>query len=179
MAATTLENLQTAFDGESNARAKYLEFAKKADAEGYARAAVLFRAAARAEEIHAANHAGVIRKLGAEPKADIQPVHVGTTAENLKVAIAGETYEYQTMYAGFLEQARAAGDAPAERVFRFAREAEEEHARLFTTALEHLEDWRVAVPFYVCPTCGWTVETVDFARCPVCAVKDEKFEKVV
>ena len=41
MAATTLDNLQTAFDGESNARAKYLEFAKKADTEGYAKAAVL------------------------------------------------------------------------------------------------------------------------------------------
>ncbi len=48
----TLENLQTAFNGESNANAKYLEFAKKADEEGYTKVASLFRAAARAEEIH-------------------------------------------------------------------------------------------------------------------------------
>lgn len=177
--ATSLENLQTAYNGESNARAKYLEFARQADAEGFARVAVLFRAAARAEQIHAGNHAGVIRKLGAEPKADIQPAHVGTTAENLKAAIAGETYEYETMYAGFLVEARAAGDAASERVFRFACEAEKEHARLFAEALAHLDDWKVAVPFYVCPTCGWTVENVDFPRCPVCAVKDEKFEKVL
>jgi len=176
--ASTLDNLQTAFNGESNARAKYLEFAKKADAEGYAKAAVLFRAAARAEEIHANNHAGVIRKLGAEPKADIQPVEVKSTVENLKVAIAGETYEYETMYAEFLVQAKAAGDAAAERVFRFACEAEKEHARLYSEALAHLEDWKVAVPFHVCPTCGWTAERVDFARCPVCGVKDERFEKI-
>jgi rubrerythrin len=179
MPATTLDNLQTAFNGESNARAKYLEFARKADAEGYARAAALFRAAARAEEIHANNHAGVIRKLGAEPKAEIHPAEVGSTAENLKVAIAGETYEYETMYAGFLVQARAEGDGAAERTFRFASESEKEHARLYSEALAHLDDWKVAAPFYVCPTCGWTVAVVDFARCPVCAAKDEKFEKVV
>jgi rubrerythrin len=177
--ASTLDNLQTAFNGESNARAKYLEFAKKADAEGYGKAAALFRAAARAEEIHASNHAGVIRKLGAEPKAVIGPVEVKSTVENLKVAIAGETYEFETMYAGFLVEAKAAGDAAAERVFRFACEAEKEHARLYTAALEHLADWKSAVPFYVCPVCGWTAETVDFARCPVCGAKDEKFEKVV
>ena len=60
----TLENLQAAFDGESNARNKYLAFAKKAGEEGYGEVASLFRAAAKAEEIHANNHAVVIRKLG-------------------------------------------------------------------------------------------------------------------
>ena len=65
--AKTVENLQTAFDGESNANAKYLAFAKKADEEGYLMVASLFRAAARAEEIHKNNHADVIKKMGAEP----------------------------------------------------------------------------------------------------------------
>jgi hypothetical protein len=69
--AKTLENLRTAFNGESNAHAKYLEYARRANAEGYTKAASLFRAAARAEEIHAANHAEVIRKMGFEPKAYI------------------------------------------------------------------------------------------------------------
>ena len=52
---STLDNLQAAFNGESNANARYLAFAKKADEEGYGQVASLFRAAARAEEIHAAN----------------------------------------------------------------------------------------------------------------------------
>ena len=60
----TLENLQTAFNGESNANARYLAFATKADQEGYGGVASLFRAAARAEEIHAANHLVEIKKPG-------------------------------------------------------------------------------------------------------------------
>jgi rubrerythrin len=178
MATSTLDNLQVAFDGESNAHAKYLAFARKADAEGYGRVAVLFRAAARAEQIHAGNHATVIRRLGAEPRAEVRAAEVRGTRENLQAAIAGETHEYETMYAGFLVQARADGDAAAERTFRFASEAEKEHARLYAEALAHLDDWRVAAPFYVCPVCGWTVTAVDFARCPVCSTKDERFEKV-
>src|SRR6476620_9328683 len=63
----TLDNLQAAFDGESNANAKYLAFAKKADEEGYAKVASLFRAAARAEAIRFNNHAQVIKQLGANP----------------------------------------------------------------------------------------------------------------
>ncbi len=177
--ATTLDNLQTAFNGESNARAKYLLFAKRADDEGYRKVAALFRAAARAEEIHSKNHATVIRKLGAEPMAEIAPAEVKSTRENLQVAIAGETYEDETMYPGFLTQARATGDAPAERTFDYANQVERVHARLYSEALANLEQWKVAAPFYVCPVCGETVAEVDFSRCPVCATKGEIFEKVV
>jgi rubrerythrin len=176
--ATTLENLQVAFNGESNARAKYLAFAEKAGAEGYGKVAALFRAAARAEEIHAKNHAVVIRRMGAEPAADIQPVEVKSTPENLQAAIVGETYEYETMYAGFLVQARAAGEAQAERTFDYASEAERGHARLYSEALAHLDAWKVAAPFYVCPACSHTVTEVEFARCPVCSTRGETFEKV-
>ena len=65
MAATkTLDNLQAGFNGESNAHARYLAFAEKADQEEYGEVASLFRAAAKAEEFHAANHAAVIKKSG-------------------------------------------------------------------------------------------------------------------
>ncbi|MBU6400698.1 MAG: hypothetical protein KGS61_10290, partial [Verrucomicrobia bacterium] len=63
----TLDNLNTAFQGESNAAHRYEAFAKKADAEGYAHAARLFRAAARAEAIHKENHKQAILALGAMP----------------------------------------------------------------------------------------------------------------
>jgi rubrerythrin len=101
----TLENLQAAYNGESNAHAKYTLFAKKADAEGYCQVASLFRAAARAEQIHAQNHARVIRKLGAEPVATIEAHPVKSTRENLQTAIAGETYERDTMYPAFIQEA--------------------------------------------------------------------------
>lgn len=104
--AGTLDNLQAAFNGESNARARYLAFAAKAGEEGYGPVASLFRAAARAEQIHAANHAEVIRALGAEPVAVIDVPEVKSTALNLEAAIAGETYERDVMYPAFLEQAR-------------------------------------------------------------------------
>src|ERR1035441_3646768 len=97
VSATTLANLQAAYEGESNACAKYTAFAVKAVEEGFMDVASLFRAAARAEQIHAENHARVIRKFGADPKCTIHEVTVGSTAENLAAAIAGEEYERDVM----------------------------------------------------------------------------------
>ena len=68
-ATTTLDNLQAGFNGESNAHSRYLAFAEKADQEGYGEVASLFRAAAKAEEVHAANHAAVIKKMGGTAQA--------------------------------------------------------------------------------------------------------------
>ncbi len=62
----TIKNLLAAFEGESNAHVKYIAFADRADEDGLHGAASLFRAAGRAEQIHAANHARVIKQLGAE-----------------------------------------------------------------------------------------------------------------
>jgi rubrerythrin len=70
--AITLKTLQVAFNGESNANARYLAFAKQAQSEGYGEVASLFRAAARAEKIHATNYAAVIEELGALPQAQIE-----------------------------------------------------------------------------------------------------------
>ena len=109
----TLANLQAAYKGESNAHARYQEFAKKADQEGYAGVASLFRAASRAEQIHAANHAVVIKKLGATPQAKIETPAPKSTRENLEAAIKGETYERDEMYPAFLKQARQDGNADA------------------------------------------------------------------
>jgi rubrerythrin len=51
--STTEKYLKEAFAGESQANRKYTAFAIKADKEGFAQAARLFRAAAAAEEVHA------------------------------------------------------------------------------------------------------------------------------
>lgn len=177
--AKTLENLQTAFNGESNAHAKYLEYAKKADEEGYTKVASLFRAAARAEEIHAANHADVIKKMGDTPNADVKLPAIKTTRENLADAVKGETYERDVMYADFLKEARSVGNRDALRTFNFAKTAESEHAKLYAEALADLENWKGgAMTFYVCPRCGFTTPNMNFEKCPVDFTGKEKFEAI-
>jgi rubrerythrin len=179
----TIKNLLAAFEGESNAHAKYLEFAKNADADGLHGAASLFRAAGRAEEIHAANHARVIKQLGGEAKFEIHPVEVKSTLENLKTALAGEQYEFEVMYPEFLIEATAHDNKMAIRTFTGAMEAEKTHARLYSEAIALLEggdlnSWiSEARDFYVCPVCGYTSETEEeHERCPVCNAPWERFE---
>lgn len=174
----TLQNLQAAYEGESNARAKYLAFAAKADEEGHKDVASLFRAAARAEQIHAENHAKVIRSMGAEARCEIHPVEVKTTAENLKVAIAGEEYERDVMYPGFIAEARESKQNAAVRTFTWALDAEAEHAKLYRAALESLSAGKPAVTWYVCVICGYTTSDGEFARCAICNNPRERFETV-
>ncbi len=177
--AKTLENLQVAYDGESNANAKYLAFANKADEEGYTKVASLFRAAARAEEIHKNNHAQVISKMGGVPKAAIKTAEIKTTAENLKGAIEGESYERDKMYVEFLDEARKVGNKEAVRTFNFAKTAEAEHAKLYAEALANLEQWKGGkTTFFVCSTCGFTTPDAKLEKCPVDFTPKEKFEEV-
>jgi rubrerythrin len=181
--AVTVQNLLAAFEGESNAHAKYTAFAVKADADGLHGAASLFRAAARAEQIHAANHARVIKLLGGEAQCTIHEVAVKTTLENLKAALGGEQYEVDSMYPGFLEEATERNNTPAIRTFTGALEAEKTHARLYGEAIALLvggkkDTWiGAAREFYVCPVCGYTSEIEEeHERCPVCKCPWERFE---
>lgn len=175
----TLANLQEAFNGESNANAKYLEYAKKADAEGYGKVASLFRAAAFAEGVHLRNHAEVIKKMGGTPKAEIKLPEIKSTEENLKAAITGETYERDTMYADFMIEARRTGNKNALRTFNFAKVAEDEHAKLYAQALTNLEQWKGGkTTFYVCQTCGFTTTDANLQKCPVDFTPKEKFEVI-
>jgi rubrerythrin len=183
--AITVQNLLAAFEGESNAHAKYTAFAVKADEDGLHGAASLFRAAARAEQIHAANHARVIGQLHGHAECEIHPVEVKGTLENLKAALAGEQYEVATMYPGFLEEATAHKNSLAIRTFTGALEAEKTHARLYGEALALLEAGKKdswigeARDFYLCPVCGYTSESKDaHVSCPVCGYAWKKFEVI-
>lgn len=177
--AATLNNLQTAYNGESNAHARYAAFAEKASAEGYGPVASLFRAAARAEEVHANNHAEVIRKLGGEPAAKIEEPAVKSTRENLEAAIKGETYERDVMYPDFIKQEKGGKNKEAVRTFTFARTAEAEHAKLYSQALQDLDKLRgEAQPYYVCPVCGYTTDKLDFEVCPSSGTPKERYEKI-
>ena len=175
----TLDNLQVAFNGESNAHHRYAAFAMRADDEGYGEVASLFRAAARAEEVHASNHAAVIRMLGAEPKATIETPAVTSTRENLQVAIAGETYERDQMYPAFISEARTSKNSEAIRTFTYALKTEAEHARLYSEAFKNLDKLRgKGRTYYVCGVCGYTTENLNFLRCLVCGVTKDKYTAI-
>ena len=162
--SNTEKNLLEAFAGESQANRKYLAFAKKADQEGYAQVARLFRAAAEAETVHAHSH---LRTLGA----------VKTTAENLKDAIAGETHEFKKMYPDMIEEARTDGNKAAVRSFSYANEVEKVHASLYEKALDAMDTLEPA-DYYVCSVCGYTCEGEPPDSCPVCNSKAKAFFKV-
>ena len=181
----TIDNLLDAYEGESNAHARYDFFAAKADAEGWLGVASLFRAAACAEQIHAANHARVLRQLGSHARCEIHPIEVKSTLENLKAALAGEQFEISTMYPGFIGEAAGSEVSLARRSFSWAMEAEKTHAQLYQNAIDLVEkqienSWAsFAGDFYVCSACGYTTQTrEEQARCPVCNLAYEKFEVV-
>jgi rubrerythrin len=130
----THDNLKEAFAGESQANRRYLYFAQKADVEGYPDAAGLFRSVAEGETGHAFGHFDFLSEVG-DP-ATGEPV--GATSDNLKSAVAGETYEYTEMYPGFARTARDEGfDEIAEWLETLAK-AEKSHAGRFGQALEQL-----------------------------------------
>jgi len=177
----TLANLQAAFNGESNAHAKYLAYSNKAGEEGYLKVAALFRAAAYAEEIHLNNHATVIKGMGAIPKAEIKLPEIHSTEQNLADAIKGETYEQTVMYPDFIAQAEKEKNDAAIETFSYAEAAEAEHAILYTKALSNLNEWKVAAAgFGVCPICGYTIEgNATFTKCPVCGTPADDYKLVI
>jgi rubrerythrin len=175
----TMANLMEAYNGESNASAKYAEYAKKADEEGYGKVASLFRAASKAEAVHIANHAEVIKKMGGTPKAEIKLPPIKSTEENLKESVIGESYERDTMYVDFMIEARRVGNKDALRTFNFAKIAEAEHAKLYAEALANLDKWKGdKMNFYICQTCGFTTSDANLTKCPVDFTPKEKFETV-
>lgn len=161
----TLENLKEAFAGESQANRTYLAFAKQADADGFPQAAKLFRAAAAAETVHAHAH---LRAMEG----------VGSTEQNLREAIGGETHEFKSMYPGMISEAKDEGFKKAERSFNYANQVEEIHAGLYQNALDTLGQAVESVDYYVCPVCGNTVEGAPTERCAICGTPAERFFKV-
>lgn len=160
-------NLKSAFDGESQANRCYVAFARRADEEGFAQVAKLFRAAAEAETVHALNH---VRILG----------EVESTGENLEAAVSGETYEYKSMYPEFLDAAKAESNQQAVWSFDVAGKVEKVHADLFGKMAAALKEGKAlgVVDYYVCGVCGNTVENVAPEKCPICGARREKFFKV-
>jgi len=131
----TEANLKEAFAGESQANRRYLYFAQKADVEGYPDVAALFRSVAEGETGHAFGHFDFLREVG-DP---VTGVPVGSTVDNLRSAIEGETYEYTEMYPGFARTARDEGFTEIAEWLEVLARAEKSHAGRFSEGLKQVE----------------------------------------
>ncbi len=128
----TMENLSTAMHGEAFAYAKYLLYADHARKGGNTALADLFEETAKVERMeHLAE------------EAELAGI-VGTDAQNLKDSIKGESYEVETMYKNFAEQARRVGDTAAAERFEEIRKDEMKHRDAFQAELSKVESKAVS-----------------------------------
>ena len=164
----TEQNLMTAFAGESQARNKYTYFASKAKKEGYEQIAALFLETAENEKEHA--------KLWFKYLNGI-----GTTAENLAAAAAGENYEWTDMYKTFAEEARAEGFEEIAARFEGVGKIEAEHEERYRKLLASVENGEVfkrgSIVIWKCRNCGH-IHVGESAPvvCPVCSHPQSYFE---
>ena len=166
MKEQTQHNVYEAFVGEAKAYHRLLAFARKADEEGYAQIAKLFRAVAAAEGVHTERH---LRLLG---EAVVQ-----STEENLQSSFERETSVNQVYYPEFIRSAEEEEERAAALTFGQARDVEEGHAALYKQALSAMlrdEDH----DYYVCQVCGYVAERGAPDQCPICGARREKFRLV-
>ncbi|EKE20319.1 MAG: Rubrerythrin [uncultured bacterium] len=163
----TQEDLKAAFAGESQANRKYLAFAKVAEKEGKVNLAKLFRAVAEGETIHALKHLSVLGQ-------------VKDSIENVKGAIAGETFEIESMYPGFIVDAQGEGEKSAETSFVQANEVEKNHQKQFAQAMEKVETGQdiEEKQYHVCSVCGNLFDGELPEICPICKVGKSSFYSV-
>ena len=132
----THQNLKDAFAGESQANRRYLYFANKADVEGLPEVATLFRSTAEGETGHAHGHLDYLAHVG-DPATGLP---IGSSSDNLKASVAGETHEYTDMYPGMAKTARDEGHDEIADWFETLAKAERSHANRYAKALAELVD---------------------------------------
>jgi rubrerythrin len=175
-------NSVEAWQHVENDKARFEAFAKKADDDGYARAAQLFRAAARSEEIAARNISNSVVSFGLEK--DVQGFSPATptvvsTPENLKAAWQETQLDSGTLFAGWLLSARKERKQETVKAFEKGKAAAVSLSKLLHQAEESPEDWRTAGDgFAVCVACGLVVDQLPQRECPSCKEPPEHFEIV-
>ena len=178
MMKMTEQNLINAFGGESQAQMRYLHFADRAQKDNFPNVGRLFRAVAQAEYVHAGDHYRELKHLdGGFVANSMAAFGPGDTRKNLKLAIAGETFEIEEMYPTYIEVARFQSEKGAEKSFLWAYSTEKEHKKLYEKAYAAVnlnEDVKLG-PVQVCTVCGYTLEGPAPDKCPLCGVSKEKF----
>jgi len=177
----TVENLVKAFIGESQARNRYAFYAKIAKKEGFEQIAEIFLITAENEKEHANNLFKLINELKKKTSEKLDEIEVeaaaptvlGSTAENLKAAIAGENYENTKMYPEFADVAEKDGFPEIGKRLRAIATAEKHHEERYKKLLKEVEAGtffkKEKEVWWVCRECGY----VHFGKeppekCPSC-----------
>ena len=177
----TEKNVLAAFAGESQARNRYTYFASAARKEGYAQIASIFEETADQEKEHAKRFFKFLEGGEVEIQASYPAGVIGSTAENLRAAAAGELYEWGSTYPEFARTARDEGLEPVAKVFEYIAVAEKQHEKRYKELAENVEAGRVfkreETCVWRCRNCGYTHEGTEAPPvCPACAHKQEHFE---
>ena len=177
----TEKNILTAFCGESQARNRYTYYAAKAKSEGYVQMADIFEETANQEREHAKRLFKLLEGGEAEVTASFPAGIIGTTAENLKAAAAGEHYEHSDMYPGFAAIAREEGFPGIHDIFMSIAVAEKQHEKRYLDLLANIENDRVfrrdEPVVWRCRNCGYLhAGTEAPGVCPACNHARAHFE---
>jgi len=177
----TEQNLLKAFAGESQARNRYEFFAKVAGAEGYKQISNIFQKTADQEKQHAKRFFKFLEGGDVEITATYPAGKIGTTAENLKAAAAGENEEWTELYPAFAEIAKSEGFPQIAAAFKMISKVEAEHEKRFLKLLQNIEDGTVFKKGekvkWVCTNCGFVHEGEKaLENCPACLHPQAFFE---
>lgn len=166
MKEKTRKNVYDAFLGEAKAYFRLLAYAEKAEEEDVPQVALLFRAIAEAERVHATSHLNLVKDI-----------LVKDTDTNLEKSFKKEKSISQNEYPDFIKEAEEEGEKAAAMTFSHARDAEAHHAKLYEQAIYHLIKDEVAA-YHVCQVCGYVTEKKIPDKCPICGAPKEKFKTV-
>lgn len=166
MKKRTRENCYKAFIGEAKAYFRLLAYAEKAEEEDVPQIALLFRAIAEAEKVHAMRHMDLVKDIV-----------VSDTDTNLEKSFQREKSVSENQYPELIKQAEEDNDTTAALVFSQARDAESFHAKLYDRAIYHLIKNTVKA-YHVCSVCGYVTDKKIPKECPVCGAPKEKFKTV-
>jgi len=166
MEKKTRENVYKAFIGEAKAYFRLLAYAERADAEEVPQIALLFRAIAEAERVHATRHMNLAKEI-----------LVKDTDTNLQKSFQREMSISENEYPQFIKDAEEENEQAAVTTFSHARDAESYHAKLYERAMYNVIKDTVTA-YHVCQVCGYVTEKEIPAKCPICGAPPEKFKTV-
>ena len=177
----TEKNLLTAFAGESQARNRYTYFASKAKKEGFVQISHIFEETANHEKEHAKRFFKFLEGGDVEIQAAFPAGVIGSAAENLKAAAAGEHHEWESMYPEFAQVAREEGFEDIAKVFEAIAVAEKQHEKRYLGLLANVDAGMVFKKdkkvVWRCSNCGYLHEGEEAPGvCSACAHPQAHFE---
>jgi rubrerythrin len=166
MKEKTKKNIYTAFIGEAKAYFRLLAYAERAEEEDVPQIALLFRAIAEAEKVHATRQLNLVKDM-----------LVKDTDTNLKKSFNREKSVTEVEYPALIQDAEEEGEEAASIAFSQARDAESYHMKLYDRAIYHLIKDEIKA-YHVCGVCGYITDKPIPDECPICGAGKDKFKTV-